>query len=845
MTQIPGICTIVAKNYLAQARCLTESFLAHHPDGKVFVLLVDRPDGHFDPTQEAFTTILVEDIGIPQFTAMAFRYTLLELSTAVKPFFLQYLFNTYPYDALCYVDPDIYFYRRADDVIWNILRESALLLTPHLTGPLDEEHNPDELLILRSGTYNLGFIGLARRPQTMEFLAWWAEKLTRYCVVDHDRGFFVDQRWVDLVPGRFSGVYIQQDPGCNVAYWNLYHRNVVRVGETWMVNGRPLTFFHFSGFSPARPEILSKYQNRYEFDDLPHVRALFDAYCARMLANGYHEVKAWPNVYAQLVTEGVRIPDGARYLWRSFEIRDPHWNPLGNTSDATFLPALLAWLDEPVDAETPLITRLALAVHQQQPWLQQQFHDVLGHDRVAYARWYVTSVEQAFQFDPHFVQAMAESLRETVSFKTRYYQRFTGYLFRVGVGQKIEAVLGQRLIGRIRDMFVPHTAGPAATQPLPPQSPSPAPVTAKPDGVNIIGYLRDETGVGESARATMRTLASAGYPLAWTIVTSSQARQNDTSVLHMPQGHPYAVNLFYVNADQMETTYHELGADFFAGKYNIATWFWELEYFPQEWRDRLQYLDELWVGSHFVQRTLAPLAPFPVVAMGVPVTARPPSSITRADLGLPDDRFLFLFTFDMLSFIERKNPYAVIEAYRRAFAPDFAGVQLVIKVTRLEQFPDHAARLKAEMASVGGVLIDRYLDRPELDGLFQACDAYVSLHRSEGFGMTLAEAMCMGKPVIATHYGGSADFTTVANSYPVAYRLVELEQDYGPYSQGQVWADADVGHAAELMHHVAKHPEEARAKGQRAQADMELWYGHTAMARKMMARLQLVAQKAV
>jgi len=837
LTSIPVIGTIVAKNYLAQARCLTESFLAHHPDGKVFVLLVDRPDGYFDPAQEAFMTVLAEEIGIPQFTAMTFRYTLLELSTAVKPFFLQYLFATYDYDALCYVDPDIYFYRRADDVIWDVLREHSILLTPHLTGPLDDAYLPNEVEILRSGAYNLGFIGLARSPQTTEFLDWWAGKLTRYCIINHDRGFFVDQRWIDLVPGRFPGVTIQQDPGCNVAYWNLPHRQVERADGKVLVNGRPLTFFHFSGYSPDRPETLSKFQTRYSFGDLPEVHALFEGYRARLLANGYDTVKPWPNVYAQFFADGVHIPDAARWLWRESELKDSAWNPLGATPDAAFLSTLREWLNEPVDAAQPLVTRLALDVHRQQTFLQQQFPDVLGRDRVGYARWYVTSVEKTFQFDSYFVRAMAESLERSVSAKTHYYQRFTHWLFSVGLGQRIEGLLGQRLVGHIRDMFVPRGSGqPVAVQPIPPAASHPTQTR----GVNVIGYLKDETGVGESARATLRALDSVGYPAAWTLARSEQARQNDTSVLHLPQGHPYAVNLFYVNADQMPTVYHDLGADFFAGKYNIATWFWELEHFPEAWRDRLQYLDELWVGSHFVQRTLAPLAPFPVVVMGVPITPRPPAPITRTELGLPEDRFLFLFTFDMLSFIERKNPYAVIDAYRCAFGPDFAGVQLVIKVTKLEQYPEHAARLRAEMASVGGILLDRYLDRPELDGLFEACDAYVSLHRSEGFGMTLAEAMILGKPVIATDYGGNTDFTTAANSYPVAYRLVELAQDCGPYPRGAVWADADVEHAAELMCHVYMHPEEACAKGRRAQMDIEAWYGHAAMARKMMARLKII-----
>jgi glycosyltransferase involved in cell wall biosynthesis len=127
-----------------------------------------------------------------------------------------------------------------------------------------------------------------------------------------------------------------------------------------------------------------------------------------------------------------------------------------------------------------------------------------------------------------------------------------------------------------------------------------------------------------------------------------------------------------------------------------------------------------------------------------------------------------------------------------------------------------------------------------LDGLFSVCDAYVSLHRSEGFGITAAEAMCMGKPVIATDYAGNTDFMNVSNSYPVAYRLIELEQDHGPYKKGEFWADPDLDHAAEQMRRVFTEREQALRKGQRASSDMARWYGRQATARKMIERLQII-----
>ena len=148
--------------------------------------------------------------------------------------------------------------------------------------------------------------------------------------------------------------------------------------------------------------------------------------------------------------------------------------------------------------------------------------------------------------------------------------------------------------------------------------------------------------------------------------------------------------------------------------------------------------------------------------------------------------------------------------------------------------------LQQEMKSVSGILIDRYMTREELSGLFHLCDAYVSLHRSEGFGLTLAETMSLGKPVIATAYSSNMDFMTPANSYLVACRLVELERDYGPYQKGNLWAEPDLQQAAILMRCVMDNPEEARQKGQQAKQDMERLYGVQAVSNLIMSRLERI-----
>ncbi len=473
------ICTIIAKNYLAQARCLVASFLEHHPQGQAFVLLIDDLDGCYDPERERFTTIPVQEIGIPKLWAMRFRYTLLELSTAVKPFFLNYLFQHHGYDRVCYFDPDIYFYAPIDE-IWELLDSHGIVLTPHLLGSLDDEHRPTELDILRAGAYNLGFIGLSKHPELERFLSWWQTKLVKDCVVDSDRGLFVDQRWMDLAPSLFSSVYIHRDPACNVAYWNLNHRTLVRDEQGhYAVNGHPLKFFHFSGFYPDHKDVVSKHQDRFTFQNSPHLKPLFFAYRDCLLHHGYETAKQW--FYTDNYHNDIRIPDIARTLLRELESSDSTWDPFGTAPGDQFVDRVLSWLNEPVDdapAGQPTITRLAWGIFQHRPDVQPIFRDVLGQDRRQFAYWFATRGKDDHDLDDFFVRPVTErqtaSLRELVGLSGRQrrvwlYYIVTNWLFRIGVGDYFVRRLGERRVSRLRQFFArPSGKEPLASAPSPP-----------------------------------------------------------------------------------------------------------------------------------------------------------------------------------------------------------------------------------------------------------------------------------------------------------------------------------------------------------------------------------------
>src|SRR4051812_11558732 len=237
----PLACTIIANNYLAYARAFTRSFLEHHPDGKVCVLVVDPPQPGHRYEDEPFAVTFADQLGIPGFPHLAFRYSILELSTAVKPWFLLHLHRTLGCDRVCYFDPDVLVFGDLGE-LYDTLGRADAVLTPHLTAPTEALAVPSEREILLSGIYNLGFLGLAFNERTLPFLDWWSRRLYRWCLHEVDQGLFVDQRWMDFAPAFLERVEILRDPGYNMAYWNLAHRTLAQRDGAWWVGDAPLRF---------------------------------------------------------------------------------------------------------------------------------------------------------------------------------------------------------------------------------------------------------------------------------------------------------------------------------------------------------------------------------------------------------------------------------------------------------------------------------------------------------------------------------------------------------------------------------------------------------------------------
>jgi glycosyltransferase involved in cell wall biosynthesis len=365
-------------------------------------------------------------------------------------------------------------------------------------------------------------------------------------------------------------------------------------------------------------------------------------------------------------------------------------------------------------------------------------------------------------------------------------------------------------------------------------------VRTAPLGVNVAGYLTTESGMGEAARLSIRSIEAAGIPVALNHVDSF-LRQHDTSVGGFVRENPHPVNLVHLNADNMAAFHARQGREYFRDRHTIGFWFWELSHFRDEWLDTFGYVDEVWVASEFGRRALLPQAPVPVVHMPLPIPAASAQAIDRRSLGVADRVTMFVFMFDVSSQFARKNPLGILRAFRRARLGS-AHAALVLKFTNAEYDRAAVRRLKDEARGLPVVFLDGYMTRAELGGLLAASDCYVSLHRAEGFGLTMAEAMAAGRPVIATGYSGNLDFMSDRTSYLVRHRVVPLPRDFGPYPAGFEWADPDLDHAAELMQRVVEHPEDAAATGRRAAEAIASLRAPAVTGERVRARLEAIRE---
>jgi glycosyltransferase involved in cell wall biosynthesis len=354
-------------------------------------------------------------------------------------------------------------------------------------------------------------------------------------------------------------------------------------------------------------------------------------------------------------------------------------------------------------------------------------------------------------------------------------------------------------------------------------------------------------GLGAAARGYAQALAAAGVPTSTVSVPlhhlelpveleSGYGRHSFEDLVH-EGGHGFEI--VAVNPDELPGLVQRLGDGYFQGP-RIGIWGWETNSIPARWGAAFELIDEIWVYSRFMAENIGAAATVPVTALPPPVQ-RPQQPPAPIRLGVPADSFMFLFVFDYLSTVQRKNPVGLIEAFKRAFAPG-EGPHLLLKTINgpLRPLAEEQVLWAAD-ARPDIHVVDRSLSAAERDGLMAACDCYVSLHRSEGFGLTLAEAMAIGKPVIATAYSGNVDFMNAENSHLVDYELGRVGPECEIYPPEGEWAEPSAEHAAALMRRVHERPEESARLGAQAARDVERELSPAATGARMRGRLEQLA----
>lgn len=370
-------------------------------------------------------------------------------------------------------------------------------------------------------------------------------------------------------------------------------------------------------------------------------------------------------------------------------------------------------------------------------------------------------------------------------------------------------------------------------------------------GVNLIAYIRAEMGLGTAARGLAMAMESARIP--FNVINfeyQNPALHRDTRWQHKEvDSSAHDFTILAVNPDNIFNARDRVLKEFVRARYTIGYWFWELPDFPDAWLPAFSLVDEVWTASRFVQDSLAMKSPVPVWRVPMAVRLGSADKFSRATLSLPERQFLFLSMSDTHSQLARKNPLGVVRAFKRAFPRDNANVGLILKINNFNSIyadREAIASLREEINGYRNIyLLDSEMTREEVDALLAVSDCFISLHRSEGFGLGPAEAMSLGKPAILTNWSGNTDYMTLHNSIGIDYELIPVGKQYGPYEPGQLWADPDLEQAAFWMKQLAQDPELANRIGRLGQETIKTEFSPEAVGKLIHQRLNYLKRTAL
>jgi glycosyltransferase involved in cell wall biosynthesis len=321
--------------------------------------------------------------------------------------------------------------------------------------------------------------------------------------------------------------------------------------------------------------------------------------------------------------------------------------------------------------------------------------------------------------------------------------------------------------------------------------------SAFPKGINLVGYFRQESGLGQSCRLLAKEIKASGIPYTFIDVNPSGIAGGDNTFENeLSTEYKYSINLLSINMGDFLEFIKSTPKSIWNNHYNIAFWLWEVSEFPKEWIPYINRLDEIWTPSEFTSAAIRRVTRKPVFTIPYAMEAPFENKYDRKYFSLPDDTFLFLMLYDSYSISERKNPMGVIQAFKSAFRPT-DNVGLVIKINHADDIEKE--KLREEISGYHVYFVDAKMTKIEVNSLLRNVNVYVSLHRGEGFGLVLAEAMILGTPTIATNYSANAEFQNQDSACLVDYILTNVGRNVWPYKKEYIWADPDLKQASNYM----------------------------------------------
>lgn len=698
------------------------------------------------------------------------------------------------------------------DPMLTAVQRSGVALFPRLKLPLpDDDALPGRSQLREVGDLAVDLIAVDASADASEFLRWWTDHMRLAFGPLHGRRQAAPvekrewiQRSLGLAPALF-GAEIVDDAGSNLSIWNLQEHSLTDTPAGIVVDGRtPLRLVRLDDYAPDRPHELSRNATRHRLSRLPVLRSICINYAEELRALGWPVDQLWRQL-GEPLANGLTFTDDLYALYRIADSSGAH---LGDIFSSEGSAAFGDWLIAPaaLGAASGINRYVLYRVLAERPDVVAAFPDLDGSDGPRLAAWCHLSGRTEMAFPDVLLPPLPDGPQPGVD----------------------------RPPADERQLAAEHGG-------------KNAPTTGEPPGprVRVSGFLGHVLGVGAAARGYARALAAAGVEVC-TLTTGLPSSDGGSdygreSYESRPPNDDLDAELICINADDLPWFMDRFGG-VLSDAPRIGVWAWETDRIPARFDRPYRMLDEIWVYSRFTAENVGARSPIPVIAL--PPAVPTPSDRPPLRLGVPDG-FLYLFMFDYHSSIKRKNPVGLIEAFTRAFA-DGEGPRLLIKTFNAPKRPIEEEQLLWAIGDRSDIyIVDASLTAAERDAVLAACDCYVSLHRSEGFGLTLAEAMALSKPVIGTAYSGNLDFMNDRNSFLVKYELARVGRDAQTYPADGAWAEPDLDHAAALLRRVHDNPDAAARVGARAREDIARILSEQATGERMRGRLQeLIACRA-